>query len=392
MSSFTDLLRLSEPELDGALYTAREISQQPRLWEKVLGLLEERAGDMTRFLRRAGAWGPGDCTVLLCGAGSSDYVGASIAPVLRQGLGREVIPFATTRVVTNPGSVFLPGRSYTVVHFARSGDSPESIAAYRLMKAERPDAAHMVITCNAEGALAREAAADSNAFVFLLPPEANDRSLAMTSSFTGMALCGIGMARLSRLDGLRSAMGPIGRGAERLMAEYADTISDFAGSGFSKVCYLGSHALEGAMQEGALKMLEMTAGAVSTVSNSFLGIRHGPRVFIDRQCAIVACLSTAARARRYEMDLLRDLRDRGQGAGVLLVSAVEDPAARELSDRLIVLAGSGEEIPDELRVLTDIIVCQMLAFFASRARGLAPDSPSPSGVISRVVQGVTIYE
>ncbi len=392
MSSFTDLLRLPEPELVGALHTAREIAQQPRLWEKVLDLLDERAGDMARFLRRAGVSESGDCTVLLCGAGSSDYVGTSIAPGLRQRLRREVIPVATTRIVTNPGSIFIPGRSYTVVHVSRSGDSPESIAAYRLLKSQRPDASHMVISCNADGALAREAAPDPNAFVLLLPPEANDRSLAMTSSFTGMALCGIGMGWLARLGALRDAMDPVRRGAERLLSEHAELISSFARMGFSKACYLGSHALEGAMQEGALKMLEMTAGAVSTVSNSFLGIRHGPRVFIDGGCAIIACLSSSARTRRYELDLLRDLRDRRQGAGILAVSAVDDPMARRLSDRLVVLARPGEELLDELRVLTDVVACQMLAFFASRARGVAPDSPSPSGVISRVVQGVTIYE
>lgn len=392
MSSFGDLLRLPGAELDGALHTAREIAQQPRLWDKILDLLDERAGEAAEFLRRAGISARGDATLLLCGAGSSDYVGKSIAPLLRQGLRREVIPVPTTQVVTNPSSVFIPGRSYAVVHFARSGDSPESIAAYRLLKSERPDAAHLVITCNSDGALARETAGDPGSFVFLLPPEANDRSLAMTSSFTGMALCGIGMSQLSRLPALRSSMVPVRRAAERILAEYADTLSRFAATGFSKACYLGSHALEAAMEEGALKMLEMTAGAVTTVSNSFLGIRHGPRVFIDSACAIVACLASNAGARRYEIDLLKGLRESGQGSGVLAVSAADDPGARELADRLIVLAPAGEAVPDELRVLTDIIVCQLLAFFASRARGLAPDSPSPSGVISRVVQGVTIYD
>jgi len=386
------MLRLPEAQLDGALYTAREIFQQPQLWDKVLDLLDKQAGDADEFLKRAGMSGRGDATVLLCGAGSSDFVGKSIAPVLRQGLRREVIPVATTRVVTNPSSVFIPGRPYAVVHFARSGDSPESIAAYRLLRSERPDVAHLVVTCNSEGALAREAAVDPNAFLFLLPPEANDRSLAMTSSFTGMALCGVGLSRLHRLAALRASMAPVRRAADRIMVEYADSISQFAAAGFTKACYLGSHALEGAMEEGALKMLEMTAGAVTAVSNSFLGIRHGPRVFIDSACAIVACLASDAGVRRYEIDLLRNLRDSGQGRGLLAISAGEDPVAREIVDQLIVLAPAGEAIPDELRVFTDIIACQLLAFFASRARGLAPDSPSPSGVISRVVQGVTIYD
>ena len=146
------------------------------------------------------------------------------------------------------------------------------------------------------------------------------------------------------------------------------------------------------MNEGALKMLEMTAGAVTTTSNSFLGIRHGPRVFIDRTCLVVACLSSQTSVRRYELDLLRDLHRMEQGGGLLAISVRDDPALHELTDNVIALAPEGEGIPDELRTLSDIVVCQLLAFFASRARGLMPDSPSPTGVISRVVQGVTIYE
>ena len=113
---------------------------------------------------------------------------------------------------------------------------------------------------------------------------------------------------------------------------------------------------------------------------------------MNDECAIIACLATDPRARRYELDLLRDIRERRQGARLLGVCEREDVVARGLCDQLIVLTSGAEGVPDELRICTDVLVCQLLAFFASRARGLAPDSPSPSGVISRVVQGVTIYE
>ena len=392
MSLFNDLLLLPESELAGSLHTAREIDQQPRLWAKVLDLLAEKSAEIGAFLRSAGMNGRKSSTVLLCGAGSSAFIGDSIAPVLRRKLQREVTPVPTTRIVTDPGQVFVPGRSYAAVHFARSGDSPESIAAWRMIRAERPDAAHLVITCNAEGALAQEASRDSSSLVLLLPPEANDRSLAMTSSFTAMALCGIGLADLPGLARLRDSLGPVISAARRILDESSDALAGFAAASFSRACYLGSNALEGTMEEGALKMMEMTAGAVATVSNSFLGIRHGPRVFMNDECAIIACLATDPRARRYELDLLRDVRERRQGARLLGVCEREDVVARGLCDQLIVLTSGAEGVPDELRICTDVLVCQLLAFFASRARGLAPDSPSPSGVISRVVQGVTIYE
>jgi tagatose-6-phosphate ketose/aldose isomerase len=43
-------------------------------------------------------------------------------------------------------------------------------------------------------------------------------------------------------------------------------------------------------------------------------------------------------------------------------------------------------------MLTDIVVCQILAFHKSRSHGLSPDNPSPAGLINRVVQGVAIYD
>jgi len=392
MNEFTDLLGRSAEELEGSFHTAHEIAQQPELWGKVLDLLERRQVDVRSFMAAAGMTGTHSSVVVLAGAGSSAFIGASIADTLRERLGRGVEAVPTTDLVTHPRSPFCPDRSYAVVHFARSGDSPESVAAWRLVSAARPDASHLVITCNPDGALHREAALRAGTLSLLLPAESNDRSLAMTSSFTSMALCGIGLGFMTDPACLRALMRPVSRGARRIIENYGNLLADLGARPYSKACYLGSHALAGAMQEGALKMLEMTAGAVTTTANSFLGIRHGPRVFIDASCLVVACLSSQESVRRYELDLLRDLRERGQGAGILALSVRNDPEIQALADHSIVIAADGEEIPDELRILTDIVACQLLAFFAARARGLMPDSPSPDGVISRVVQGVRIYE
>jgi tagatose-6-phosphate ketose/aldose isomerase len=115
-------------------------------------------------------------------------------------------------------------------------------------------------------------------------------------------------------------------------------------------------------------------------------------VFINGRCAVAACLSSVPRVRRYETDLLRGLRPRDREGGVLAVTVHDDTTLRGLVDLPVVLCPGGEEIPDELRVLTDVVVCQVLAFSKSRSLGLMPDNPSPDGVISRVVQGVTIHE
>jgi tagatose-6-phosphate ketose/aldose isomerase len=112
-------------------------------------------------------------------------------------------------------------------------------------------------------------------------------------------------------------------------------------------------------------------------------------VFVNGRCLVVACLSSETRVRRYELDLLRALRAKGQGAGVLAICSGDDEEMQGCVDLPVRL---DRGIADDLRVLTDVVVCQLLAFSTSRAHGLAPDDPSPDGVISRVVQGVTLYD
>jgi tagatose-6-phosphate ketose/aldose isomerase len=382
-------------EREGFRHTAREIAQQPAVWPRVLDLLEDRHQEIAAFLEEAGGQGTRHASVLLTGAGSSDYIGRAAASSLRQRLGREITAVPTTHFVTHPDGHFTAGRPALVIHFARSGDSPESLAAWRLLRRARPDARHIVITCNESGTLRREAARDPGALVLTLPPETNDRSLAMTSSFSSMTLCAIGLGWMDALPDLRRHVEAAGRAARRIMETEAESIDAFARRDFRRACFLGSDALEGAMCEGSLKMLEMTAGRVAVISNSFLGVRHGPQIFIDTDCAVVACLSSDPKVRCYEMDLLRELRRKGQGGSVMALSVYDDPGLSDCVDLPIVLlpgAAGDRGIPDALRVLTDIVACQVLAFSRSCALGLMPDNPSPGGVISRVVQGVTVYD
>ena len=54
-------------------------------------------------------------------------------------------------------------------------------------------------------------------------------------------------------------------------------------------------------------MLEMTAGRVSTLCETYLGFRHGPMSYVDRDSLIVCFLSSEPKVRVYETDLLRKL-------------------------------------------------------------------------------------
>jgi tagatose-6-phosphate ketose/aldose isomerase len=293
--------------------------------------------------------------------------------------------------VTHCEGVFLPDRDYLLVSFARSGNSPESVATFRRTAQMFPRVRQAVITCNRDGELARLAARAPGTLCLLLPEETNDQSLAMTCSFSSMALAGLGLGLAGQPAALAALAEKAARGAQRILSEYGDALQSFARRGFTRACFLGSDTRNGCMQEGRLKMQEMTAGRVATMWDSFLGLRHGPQVFINGECVVVASLSSRASVRRYEMDLLRELRTKKQGRGALVICARADVEVRSAADEVLELYPSEEPLPDEHRALTDVVACQVLASFTSLGHGLSPDNPSPEGIINRVVEGITIY-
>ena len=394
MNAFEKLLALpaAEQKRKGVEHTPREIAQQPEVWMKTVELLAGESARIHPFLRKCGVTGRRQSTVVLTGAGTSEFIGNAIAGALRRALLRDVQSVPTTHLVTHMPSSLIPGHRYTIVSFARSGNSPESLATYRFAKTLAPEAHHIVITCNKDGALAQAARRDASALCLVLPEETNDRSLAMTSSFSSMALAGIGLAFADDADGFRNLARRTGEAANRVMAAYGDAIAVFAARPFTRACYLGSNTLCGTMQECHLKMQEMTEGRVACRFDSFLGVRHGPQVFVNREAVVIAALSTDRLVRRYELDLLRELKAKKQGCGTLVICDRAIPEIREVADVVVELFTDAEPVHDDFRVMTDVVAGQMLAVFKSMNLGLAPDNPSPGGTINRVVQGVTIYE
>ena len=57
---------------------------------------------------------------------------------------------------------------------------------------------HLIITCNIDGELASYKTPNKKQIV-ILPPETNDNSLAMTSSYSGMLLAGILIAKIKEI-------------------------------------------------------------------------------------------------------------------------------------------------------------------------------------------------
>jgi tagatose-6-phosphate ketose/aldose isomerase len=145
--------------------------------------------------------------------------------------------------------------------------------------------------------------------------------------------------------------------------------------------------LEGLARESALKLLELTAGEVVTYFDSPLGFRHGPKSVLDADTLVVVFVSTDPYTRRYDLDIIAEIRAQlGQDA-VTVISTQPIPASHGPAVVIPDLDG----LDDPRVALSYLVFAQYLALFTSLEYAKTPDNPFPSGEVSRVVRGVTIY-
>jgi tagatose-6-phosphate ketose/aldose isomerase len=287
-------------------------------------------------------------------------------------------------------SYVLPGKSHLFISFSRSGDSSEGVGVLEQALREYPQVRHLVVACNENGRMPEMCTGLDNAFVLVLDDAVNDRGLAMTSSFTNMVVAGQCIANLSRLAEYESTLDALVRMGKRMLNEAAPIAESISEMHCQKAIFVGTGSLAAVATECALKSLELTAGSLYTMSESAMGLRHGPMSAMDGETLFVSFLSSDERRLRYEIDLLKEVHAKGLGRVRVAIAPVANEGMRNLCDHTIVLdAPAG--FPDDYLAPVDVIFGQILGLFASINAGLRPDQPSPDGTISRVVSHVKLY-
>lgn len=381
-------LQLDEATLArvGALHTAREIEQQPLSWERTLALLRARQTSVSAFL--APLLARPELRIILTGAGSSAFIGECLAPTLTRLLNRQVLALASTDLLSGPREYLLPDVPTLLVSFGRSGGSPESLAVVELAEKLLSECHQLIITCNEQGTLYQRCQGARRSLALLMPAETHDQSFAMTSSFTSMMLAGL----LAFGDGNTAAqagtLAHLGAGARQVFSRHHETLRALATEKYSRVVYLGSNALKAIAREAALKLLELTDGQVVAAFESALGFRHGPKTIVTGDTLLVMFVSNDPYTRRYDLDLLRELRADGRAGAVLAISARSDEVVAQ--GRVLLLDGLAAA-PDCELAFPYVVCAQLYAFHRALQLGSRPDQPSVSGTVSRVVRGVTIH-
>jgi tagatose-6-phosphate ketose/aldose isomerase len=367
----------------GYFHTLREIGQQPSTWVRTAELMVTSAPALLPCTQ-------GISSLVLTGSGSSEFAGDCMRMVLQKRLGVNVQAVAGGAILTH-GSQALPvGRPALMVSLARSGDSPESVGALGLMLKTEPELRHLVLTCNRQGSLANTFRDDPRVTVVTLDDRTNDRSLVMTSSFTNLVLATRFLGFIHSANQYRPICAGLADSATTLLQTQSDALAQAAKAPFRRAVFLASGARFAAAREAALKMLEMTAGRVTTTSETYLGLRHGPMSAVDGDTLIVCFLSSEARLRAYEADVLQELAQKQLGLFRVIAGEAIPQNLMGEKDVVIPYERASDLGDDDLPVL-DVVVGQVLALFRCLAEGLRPDSPSAAGVIQRVVQSFPLH-
>ncbi len=154
-----------ELEQAGGYDTAKEISCQPEMWMQTYERVVEEKDQLSEFLDKA--LQRGIPCIILTGAGTSAFIGETLAGSFQRKFQVGSQSIATTDIITHPGDYFVRSKPTLLISFARSGDSPESLATVKMAEEYCDDLYQLIITCNKNGELAHYKCKE-NSYVFIL--------------------------------------------------------------------------------------------------------------------------------------------------------------------------------------------------------------------------------
>lgn len=369
--------------------TKYEIEGQPKLWIETIKALQANR-QIQEFLKPL--FSKKHLNVILTGAGSSAFIGESVEHLFRFNH-NIACAISTTTLVTHFKSYIDTSAPLLIISFARSGNSPESIAVVDIAESCCDDIYHIAITCNKSGQLAKKVQGMSNGLAIILPSAAEDQGLAMTGSFTSMMLTAIYLAKFDDSKNTYPVIEQLANNTNRIIDTITPALERISFEDFDRIVFLGSGPLLGIARESHLKVQELTDGKVVGKFDSFLGFRHGPKAVINRKTVLVFLFSSDQAVFKYEKDLVEEILN--EGIAMNCIGFFHNKRqAEELTNELDLSIIFNQDVHSQLSdfdLLPYVIPAQILGFYKSLDLGLKPDNPSTNNSISRVVKGVKIY-
>lgn len=358
-------------KMHGGSNTINEVLQQKDVWDKVRKNLSSYTKIYDNLIES------GISRVVFTGAGSSEYIGSSVYRYLNSNVREfnfEVI--ANTDIVVDPRNYFREDESVILVSFGRSGNSPESLQAMKVVEQVSKNVIHVVITCNKDGKMANYNCENK----IILPDETHDVGFAMTSSYTTMMLSALMIFTKKEYDFSAINYETIISSIEKLDFKNKD-----------RFVYLGNKDLTNIAEESALKILELCAGNVVSANYTPLGFRHGPKSIINESTVTIIYMHSNELTRKYEYDLIKELASDDRGNQVIVVDYKNDSLFNKIEGLMYINLDYQFKEYIELNFLY-IIWGQLLSLSMSVDHGITPDEPCSDNAVNRVVQGVILHD
>ncbi len=221
-----------------------------------------------------------------------------------------------------------------------------------------------------------------------MPERSNDQGFAMTGSFTCMSLTSLLVFDQSTAaDKEQFVTTAVKMGKE--VVDQEENLSTILAADFNRIVYLGSGSLAGLTREAQLKVLELTAGKISTMFDSSMGFRHGPKSFVDEKTLVFVFVNNNPYTRQYDLDILKEIHlDQIANQTIAIAQSLEET---DFEGEAFRFDQNHALLPEGYLALPFIMAAQTVSLLSSVKVGNTPDTPSASGTVNRVVKGVTIH-
>ncbi|MGC8874963.1 MAG: SIS domain-containing protein [Chloroflexia bacterium] len=327
-------------------YTREEILSQPESWAAGLRRLKAQRQELLSFWRRERY-----TQVFLTGCGSTYYLALAAAPLAQEMWRLPCRAFPASELWLHPSACYAHGRTLLIA-LSRSGETTETLRACQdFLAAARGDL--LVLTCDPDSSLA------ALGTLVLAFPEAQERSVVQTRSFSTLYLATLGLSALwAAQEPLLEAMEALPVLCRDLLPGYASLATQIArGGGAERFFWLGSGPRYGLACELSLKMKEMALSPSEAFH--FLEFRHGPKSVVAPGVLVVGLCSSAHAS--YEQAVLQEVKALGGSA----LALGED-----------VRIGPAPGVPEAVRSVLYLPLGQLLALEHALFKGLDPDAPS----------------
>jgi len=333
--------------------TWHEIQSQAQTWEAALCHAAEARHSLLAHLS------PGNYTeAIFVGCGSTHYLSLTASRLCNELLGMRARGLPSSEVFLFPRQTLPRSGRPLMVAVSRSGETTETIRAVETFK--RHFSAAAITVGNYPGSSLVKACD-----VAVLIPEAQEKSIAQTRSFSSMLVALQSVLGADDQEHLASLQ-HLPKACSALMATHTQPMKDLGATDkYNTFIFLGSGPYYGLACEGMLKMKEMSLS--HSEAFHYMEFRHGPKSIVNERTLIVALLSDSGR--NEELRLLHEVR--GLGASVLLIGdqLPADPPA----DYVVEFdANLGESV----RLPLCLPPMQVLAYSRAVTKGLDPDQPT----------------